>query len=58
LVVDPHDVDANAAALRRLADDVDLRRDLGARVRDRALRLDWASVAAARANAFKDRMGI
>ena len=58
LVVDPHDVDANAAALRRLADDVDLRRDLGARVRERALRLDWASVAAARANAFKDRMGI
>ena len=58
LVVDPHDVEANAAALRRLADDDDLRRKLGAHVRERALRLDWSSVAVARAAAFGERIGI
>jgi len=58
LVVDPHDVEGNAAALRRLADDDDLRRKLGAHVRERALRLDWSSVAVARAAAFGERTGI
>jgi len=58
LVVDPHDVEGNAAALRRLADDDDLRRKLGAHVRERALRLDWSSVAVARAAAFGERIGI
>lgn len=58
LVLDPHDVDANAAALRRLANDENFRRALGAAVRDRAKRFDWASAAAVRASAFEQRIGV
>ena len=58
LVLDPHDVDANAAALRQLADDENLRRRLGTRVRQRAMSFDWPSAASARADAFQQRIGV
>jgi glycosyltransferase involved in cell wall biosynthesis len=56
-VIDPHDVEAMADCLRKLAADISLRRELGCRIRERALELNWNSVAAGRAKAFQERAG-
>jgi len=55
LVADPHDEQALASHLQALAGDSRLRRRLGARIRERALTLDFASAAAQRARAFIDK---
>lgn len=52
LVLDPHDIEANAGALRRLAGDDTFRREVGFRVREKALKFDWTSAAATRAESF------
>jgi glycosyltransferase involved in cell wall biosynthesis len=57
-IVDPHDVDAMAERLQQLEGDEALRKRLGGRIKERALQLDWSSVAAARARAFGHRLGI
>lgn len=45
LIFDPHDADGLAALVRRVIDDADLRRDLGARGRQRARSFTWAEAA-------------
>jgi glycosyltransferase involved in cell wall biosynthesis len=56
-VVDPHDVEKMASCLCDLAGNDTLRRELGGRIRERALALNWTSVASARASAFEERFG-
>jgi len=45
LIFDPHDADGLAALVRRVINDADLRRDLGARGRQRARSFTWAEAA-------------
>jgi len=45
LLIDPYDIDAMAAAIRRLDNDADLRADLAHRARRRAQDFDAASYA-------------
>ena len=47
VLVDPFDVDALAAALRRLAGDPELRSSLGRAGRERSAGFSWATTAAA-----------
>ena len=56
LVVDPHDTDALADAIRRLATDTELRRQLGANARAKARHYTWDKVAARRGTALLDRV--
>jgi glycosyltransferase involved in cell wall biosynthesis len=58
MIVDPHDLNANAEALRRLADDEGLRSELSARVRQKAMSFDWPSAASVRARAFQQRIDV
>jgi glycosyltransferase involved in cell wall biosynthesis len=58
LVIEPHDVEANARALRRLAEDESLRANLSRNVREKALKFDWQTAAAQRADAFSRILGI
>lgn len=58
LVIEPHDVDANARALRRLAEDKSFRANLARNVREKALKFDWQTAAARRAEAFSRVLGI
>jgi len=58
LVIEPHDVEANAMALQRLAQDENFRKNLGRSVRERSMSFDWPSAAAIRAKAFSERIGI
>jgi glycosyltransferase involved in cell wall biosynthesis len=54
-VADPHETDVLAGHISTLAEDTGLRRALGARIRERALTLDFASAAAQRARAFVEK---
>lgn len=58
LVIEPHEVEANARALRRLAEDKSLRANLARNVREKALKFDWQTAAAQRAEAFSRILGI
>ncbi|HEX2827016.1 MAG TPA: glycosyltransferase family 4 protein [Burkholderiales bacterium] len=57
LVVDPHDEDAWVEALRKLAGDADLRRDMGDAARARAADYTWDKVAARRYRLIKEALG-
>src|SRR5581483_4192567 len=51
-VADPHDAEALASHIRALAENEALRQEMGLRIRERALKLDFASAAAERARLF------
>jgi hypothetical protein len=57
LVVDPHDRDGLAGALRRLADDAMLRERLGAAARSRGQLYTWKEVARRRHDLIKSALG-
>jgi glycosyltransferase involved in cell wall biosynthesis len=54
-VADPHDEDALASYIRTLAENELLRKEMGQRIRERALKLDFRSAAADRARAFANK---
>jgi glycosyltransferase involved in cell wall biosynthesis len=54
-VADPHDAEALASHIRSVAGDEPLRRKMGQRIRERALKLDFASAAAQRAWLFAEK---
>ena len=54
-VADAHDEEALASHIRALAADEELRRSFGERIREKAIKLDFASAAAQRARAFVDK---
>jgi glycosyltransferase involved in cell wall biosynthesis len=57
LLVDPHDVDALAAAIQRVGEDDVLRADLVGRGRERAQRFTWSSAVDRLVEAYRDALG-
>lgn len=54
-IADPHDTEALASHIRSLADDAALRKEMGWRIRERSLKLDFPSAAAERARLFAEK---
>ena len=55
-VIDPHDIDGWASALRRLAVDAELRQRMGEAARERAREFTWQKVARRRREALLGAM--